>query len=199
MRTSTQPVAVKTEFGTLYVAVDSAEEHRYHDMERGSVTDLHPVLWVCSDPEFTGELDKGALKIRGRAYGVHVHLYYADLSHLSEADGTPIEVWHRSGCQPYQGGFRNARGGAVGFRTPTYDLMRDAAKGAAQEFADTHPGWEDLSTYLLHRDDAARKEAEADCARKEAAKRAEDARQLTEQRDVTGMRVRPELLSMLQG
>ena len=148
MRTPTQPVAMETNFGTLHVVVAPADEHSYHDMKRGNVTEIRPVLWVSTDPEFLDNFSEGGWKIRGRIYGVHMHLYYQDRSHLIGADGTPMAEWHRSGYQPYGGEFRNDRGGKVEFHTKTYEQMWDAVLGALATFVGEYPDWEAVSRYL---------------------------------------------------
>lgn len=159
MKTQTTPVQVKTAYGALFIAVAAADRHSYHDMERGSVTDLRPELWVASDPEF--EADPAAEQhwtIRGRSYGVHYHVILED-----RRDGR----WHRHHA-PYAGGFRNDRRGPVEFGTKTFDLMWDAVTTALDNFAASHPGWEDVSRYLLHANDARAAEFRAAEARKEA-------------------------------
>lgn len=170
--TQTTPVQVETKYGTLYIAVASADPHSYHDTERGNVTDLRPEVWVASTPEF--EANPRAEQhwtIRGRAYAVHYHVIREE-----RGDGT----WHRSHT-PYNGGFRNDRGGSVEFRTATYDLMWDAVITALDAFAASHPGWEDVSRYLLFSRDAERAEYRAANARKEAEQHDADAATAREQ------------------
>lgn len=166
MRTQTSPVLVETKYGTLYVAVASADRRSYRDMKRGDVTDLRPEVWVSTTPQF--DADPGAEQhwtIRGRAYAVRCDVIFEE-----RTDGT----WHRIRT-PYAGGFRNDRRGEVEFGTKTFDLMWEAVVTALDAFAARHPGWEDVSRYLLFSGDAARAESRAADARKEAAKHDADA------------------------
>lgn len=172
MRTQTTPVQTETPYGTLYVAVAAADRRSYHDRERGNVTELRPEVWVASDPGF--EADPGAEQhwtIRGRAYAVHYHVIFEE---------RPGGKWHRSHT-PYGGGFRNDRRNPVEFGTKTFDLMWDAVTAALDDFAVRHPGWEDVSRYLLLSHDAASAESKAEDARREAAQHDAEAAGLRKQ------------------
>lgn len=162
MQTPTVPVPVETQYGTLYVVIASADAHSYHSMERGNVTDLRPMLWVSTDPEFGDDLTpEMSWTIRGRAYYVHYRLYYQDRSHLPGH-------WNPGGYQPLRGKFRNDRGVSVDFKSKTWDLMWDTMLGAVDTFIAEHPGWDGLSRYLHHRDNTEGEEAAAARARQEA-------------------------------
>lgn len=164
MQTPTVPVPVETQYGTLYVVVASADAHSYHDTQRGDVTDLRPMLWVSTDPEFGDDLrPEASWTIRGRAYHVHYRLFYQDRSHLAGG-----ERWHPDGYQTLRGKFRNDRGAPVDFKSKTWDLMWAAMTGAVDTFTAEHPGWDGLSRYLHHRDNTGREEAAAANARQEA-------------------------------
>ncbi|MFF9879983.1 hypothetical protein, partial [Staphylococcus pasteuri] len=146
------------------VVVASADAHSYHDRERGNVTDLRPMLWVSTDPEFGEDLMREASwTIRGRAYYVHYRLFYQDRSHLPGGGR-----WHPDGYQPLRGKFRNDRGGLVDFQSKTWGLMWDAMVGAADTFTAGHSGWDGLSCHLYHRDNAEREDAAAANALQEA-------------------------------
>ncbi|MFC4507039.1 MULTISPECIES: hypothetical protein [Streptomyces] len=149
MNPETNPVTVETSYGKLYVAVLSAKEDSFHDSERGYVTELRPRVRVASDPTF--EADPRHVEhwtIRNRAYAVHETVYYRDLSDVSSASGTNLDLWH-SEDSPHMGGFRNDRRRQVEYRTATYDLMRQVVANALDVFSKDHEGWEDFSVYLL--------------------------------------------------
>lgn len=161
MNTQTTPVQVETPYGTLFVAVAAADRHSYYDMERGSVTELRPEVWVASNSDFQG--DPGAEQhwtIRGRAYAVHYHMIREERR---------IGHWHKS-FTPDAGGFRNDRRAPVEFGTPTWDKMWDALTTALDDFAARHPEWENISRYLRFHHDAESAADRAADARREAAK-----------------------------
>lgn len=169
MKTQSTPVAVETQYGTLYLAVACADPHSYRDSERGNVTDLRPEIWVATDPGF--EADPNAAQhwtIRGRAYAMHYHVV------------RDRGAWHRSHA-PYGGGFRNDRKNPVEFNTKTWDLMWEATVKALDTFHRQNPGWEELSRYMLH---AANESS--------ARSRAKDARQAAERHDETADECRAE-------
>ena len=196
MKTPTVPVAMETQYGTLYIVVAAADEYSYHDTERGNVTDLRPVLWVCSDREFGDVRKSQSWTLRKRAYGVHYRLYREDRRHLLGADGMPMDVWHRSGYQPYEGKFRTDNGGEVTFGTATYKALWNAVTEAVDTFATRNPGWEALSRYLLHDANATREDGKGAAARQEAAACDAEADKHRVQRD--GTRVPDTLLATIQ-
>lgn len=184
--TQSTPVAVETEFGTLYVAVACADERSYHDSERGNVTDLRGELWIATDPGF--EADPNAAQhwtIRGRAYALHYHVV------------RDRGAWHRSHT-PYGGGFRNDRKNPVEFNSKTWDLMWEATLKALNAFSKEHPGWEELSRYMLHESDESRARSKAEDARREAAKHDEKAKEHRALKGKTGRRLSPALRALLR-
>jgi hypothetical protein len=149
---------METKYGALYIAIEPADEYSYRDTERGNVIELRPQLRVCTAPEFEADAVAEHWTIRGRAYTIHDFMIFD-----ARRDGR----WHRL-RSPYMGGFRNDRRGPVEFRTATFDLMRDTVVTALDEFAARHPGWEDVSRYLLHSNKATGAELAAMEARREA-------------------------------
>lgn len=169
MQTETTPIKTTTPYGALYIAVSRAERYSYHDSERGNVTDLRPFLRVASDPAF--EADPYATEhwtIRRRAYAVHYKIYFEDRTPLNFPKGMNGERWHHDGT-PYRGGFRNDKRQPVDILTKTWDLMWDAVTVGLDAFAEQHPGWQDLSRYLLIRSEQAGHEFNATRLRSEAA------------------------------
>jgi hypothetical protein len=187
MRTQSTPVAVETQFGTLYVAVACADPHSYHDSERGNVTDLRPELWVATDAGF--EADPGAADhwtIRGRAYALH----YQVIRERGE--------WHRNHA-PYGGGFRNDRRGQVEFRTKTWDQMWAATIEGLNAFHQRTPGWEGLSVYMLHAADESGARGRAETARREAEQHDKTAAGHGALKDKAGAGMAPDLMALLNG
>lgn len=163
MKTLTIPVTLDTTYGPLYIAVSPARRHSYHDMKRGNVTDLRPMLRVAADPEFTGDASAAEhWTIRRRAYGVHWRIFFEDRTRIEYADGRRGERWHRE--RPYDGGFRTDHGGSVEFGAKTWALMWAAVTAALDAFDAAHPGWGDLSRYLMHVADRDQAQSEADTA-----------------------------------
>lgn len=161
MQTPTTPVVVETKYGKLYIVVARAERDSYHDMERGSVTDLRPVVWAASDPAFTANPNAAEhWTIRGRAYAVHHHLFYG-------GRGLVTQGWNRD-SPPYAGGFRADHGGQVERTSKTFDLMWEATTTALDTFHADYPGWEELSRYLLLNGDGNSAHEAAEQARAEA-------------------------------
>lgn len=155
MQTLTTPIEIDTPHGPLYVAVERAERHSYCDSERGNVTELRPFLRVASDPTF--EADPNAEEhwtIRRRSYGVHYTIFFEDRTGIEYAAADMKgERWHYDRA-PYAGGFRADHGGLVEFGTKTWDLMWAAVSAALDAFDAAHPGWQELSRYLLLWSDA---------------------------------------------
>lgn len=179
--TETTPITIDTPHGKLYIAVARAKEDSYHDFERGNVTDLHPLVRIATDPTFEADPNHADhWEIRRRNYAAHQTLYWHDLSHTSYATGTNLDFWH-SERNPYNGGFRNDRRGQVEFRTKTYDMMRQTVADALDEFDKTHPGWKELSVYLLLHAKLTRELDEAYTLRKEADEHEDKAKVLTAQ------------------
>lgn len=158
MRTQSTPVTVETEFGILYVAVACADPYSYHDSARGNVTDLRPEVWVATDAGF--EADPNAFDhwtIRGRAYAVHYQMV------------RDRGAWHFNHA-PYAGGLRDDRRGQVKFQSKTWEMMREAVLKALDTFHRQHPGWEELSLYMLHKANEDSERGKAEAARREAEK-----------------------------
>lgn len=166
----TTPVTFTTPYGPLYIAVIAADRHSYHDTERGDVTDLRPHLRIASDPTFSGSPKADEhWTIRRRAYAVHYEIFFEDRTKIKYAAADMVgERWHRSGYTPYGGGFRNDMRVPVEFRTKTFNLMWDAVSATLDTFDASHTGWQNLSRYLLHEQEAAAERHRADEARKEA-------------------------------
>lgn len=185
--TQSTPVAVSTKLGKLYVAVATADPESYHETERGNVTNLRPELWVATDMEF--DADPNAADhwtIRGRAYAVHYHIVRAR------------GEWIRSHT-PYAGGFRNDRKGQVEFRTKTWDLMWEALTEGLDAFAEAHPGWEELSLYMLHSANESSARGKAAEARREAAEHDKTADGYQEVKDKARKLVPASVLSLFPG
>lgn len=171
MKTETTPVKVDTTHGPLYIAVMPADRHSYYDSERGDVTDLRPFLRIATDPAFEADpTHTDHWTIRGRAYAVHYEVFFEDRTGIECANGYQGERWHRSGYTPYRGGFRNDRRGPVEFGTATYTAMWAAVVDALDTFDASHPGWMELSRFLLLRAGAAGEADRAEEARQQAAK-----------------------------
>lgn len=170
MQTKTTPIKTTTPYGALYIVVSRAERHSYHVTGRGNVTDLRPFLRVASDSTFEADPNaKDHWTIRRRSYGVHYSIYFEDRTHIQyAATDRQGERWHYNGA-PYRGGFRNDMRNPVEFHTKTWVLMWDAVTGALDAFAEQHPGWQDLSRYLLIRSEQAGHEFNATRLRSEAA------------------------------
>lgn len=183
--TQSTPVVVDTTFGKLYIAVANADPRSYHDSDRGNVTDLRGELWIATDAGF--DADPNAADhwtIRGRAYAVHYHV----VKYRGE--------WLRSHT-PYNGGFRNDRRGQVEFRTKTWEQMWDAVESALNAFDKQHPGWEDLSRFMLHQSDEGSARGKAADARREAGKHDETAEGHRAVKEAAGKSVPASLLALL--
>lgn len=170
MKTETTPVKVSTPHGALYIAVMSADRRRYYDTERGDVTELRPHLRIATDPTFEADpAHADHWTIRGRAYAVHFEIFFEDRTKIEYEHGYQGERWHR-GHKPYAGGFRKDNRGEVQFGTATWDAMWKATVGALDLFDASHPGWMDLSRFLLLDGESERASGKAAEARREAAK-----------------------------
>ena len=159
MITESTPVCVDTPLGPLHVAVMHAERRSWHEVGKGDVTALRPMLRVATDPTFEADPNHADhFTYRRRAYAVHYEVY------CEERNG---ERWHRGGRAPYAGGFRNDRRGEVEWRTATFDALWQAVTAGLDAFAAATPGWEGLSRYmLLHSEVSAATSEAADLRRK---------------------------------
>ncbi len=148
MKTRTQPLRVSTPLGDLFVAVHDAAAHRHYDVDaREDVTVIRPRLYVGTDPGFTGSAGASYWKIRGRSYAVLRFYNFLDLTHIKYSTGKNAGRWHAED-NPNGGGYRNQQDKQVEFRTPTYELMDKTVEQALDVFAEEHPAWGELSTYL---------------------------------------------------
>lgn len=197
MNTETTPVCLTTPHGPLHIAVMRAERRSYHDSERGNVTELRPMLSVATDLTFEADPHHpDHWTIRGRAYAVHYEIFFEDLTKIEYAAGFKGERWHRGGYTPYRGGFRNDKRHEVPYGTATFTAMWKATVAALDEFDAAHPGWMDLSRFLLltgESDTAARKAAEA---RREAEKLDAQADALMNEANQHGSSVPPAVMAL---
>ena len=196
-KTPTTPVAMHTRYGLLYVAVIEADRHSYRDTDRGDVTDIRPRVRVATDPTFDADPTHAHhWTIRGRAYAVHNTYYFQDLTHVKYSPGSFGKRWHKE-SSPHRGGLRNDGGHQVPYGTTTFDQMTAAVVTALDAFADVHPGWTDLSRYLLHRSDAAMASFRAAEARKEADEHEETAAAHADAAHAVGASVPDSLIKMI--
>lgn len=166
MYTPTTPIRINNPLGPLYIAVTGADVHSYHDRERGNVIKYRPCVRIGSNAEFTADpAAEDHWTVRGRSYAVHYEVFYEDRTAHTAA---PYDRWHTR-PRPYKGGFVTDLYEPVLYSAKTFDTMWNAVVTTLDAFDADHPGWRDLSRFLLHRGDASAATGRAEAARREAA------------------------------
>jgi hypothetical protein len=130
--------AYDTEYGTLYLTIDDAEEREEHRMGEGRVAYSVPVVIVSTSPERINHGKHTAhLTIRKRPYTV-----LCEYGHWPWPvyPGTDL-YWHELRTR-YDGGIRNDRGTQLEYGSATERTIEGLIRSALDAFH-ASPDWQD--------------------------------------------------------
>ncbi|KPC89287.1 hypothetical protein ADL35_02280 [Streptomyces sp. NRRL WC-3753] len=159
---------IKTEAGTFYVLVQSAERGSHYDFDKKvTVEDITPRVWISTDPEFKGDVEKGHVKIRGRKYSTE-YTYKRLPDNQGRLDRHGIVMKWTTDVRTWNGGRRNDKGRQLDYETKAYGVLSEWEVEALNAFETAHPNWQTESVLRLFEYERNRETERAESLRREA-------------------------------
>lgn len=169
MKIEREAYEIDTQAGTFYATVVSAERDTRYDYPKDDrIEVLTPRVWLSTDPEFKGEVERGHVKIRGRKYTTeYTYKRLAEDTVNKDRHGQPLKwsVDHKT----YNRGRRNDRGRQVDYEAKAYRTLDDLEMEALAKFEQEHPNWKVESILRLFEYERNRHAEQAESLRGEAA------------------------------
>ncbi|USH44987.1 hypothetical protein SEA_GREENWEASEL_70 [Streptomyces phage GreenWeasel] len=148
MKIEREAYEIETQAGTFYATVVTAELDSVYDYDKNErIETLVPRVWLSTDPEFKGDVERGHVKIRGRKYtSEYTYKRLVESPVNRGRDGQPLK-WSAD-HKTYNRGRRNEKGQQVDFQAKAYSTLGDLEAEALAKFEQEHPNWKGESIRL---------------------------------------------------
>ncbi|MCS0601122.1 hypothetical protein NX794_07740 [Streptomyces sp. LP11] len=149
VKLKTEAYKIDIEAATFYIKVVSAEHGtRYNFDKHRDVEEIIPRVWISTDPEFKGDVEKGHAKIRGRKYSTE-YTYKRLPDDRGEVDLHGVVMKWTTDSRTWNGGRRNDKGQQLDYETKAHGTLSGWEVDALNAFEAEYPGWKTESIRRL--------------------------------------------------